>query len=92
MNNFELPALPSNCEVQFQNGEPVFEEPWQARSFAMAVQLNESGLFTWQEWADELARHIAEVEQSQSIRSAADYYKAWQASLEKLVAAKLDHT
>ena len=89
MNNSTLPALPPNCEIQLQNGEPVFEQPWQARSFAMAVQLNESGFFTWQEWADELSLHIAEIEKSSPICDAADYYMAWQASLENLVSKKL---
>lgn len=32
--------------------EHSFNEPWQAHAFAMAVMLNEKGLFTWEEWAE----------------------------------------
>lgn len=90
MNHERLPAIPANCVVPIENGDPVFEEPWQARSFAMAVQLNESGFFTWQEWADELSGHIAEREKSEPISTAASYFNAWQASLEHLVHKKLE--
>ena len=29
---------------------PVFNEPWEARAFALAVSLRDQGLFTWTEW------------------------------------------
>jgi nitrile hydratase accessory protein len=61
--------------------EPVFAAPWQAHAFAMAVKLHERGLFSWREWADELARQIA-------ARPAESYYEQWLAALEALVAAK----
>ena len=38
---------------------PVFNEPWEAKVFAMAVRLHERGLFTWPEWADALGAEIA---------------------------------
>jgi len=38
--------------------EPVFSDPWEAYAFAMAVQLNEAGVFTWVEWASALATEI----------------------------------
>jgi nitrile hydratase accessory protein len=38
---------------------PVFNEPWEAKVFAMAVRLHEHGLFTWPEWADALGAEIA---------------------------------
>ena len=41
------------------DGEPVFDEPWQAHAFAMAVSLHAQGLFTWPEWAQALAEQIA---------------------------------
>ena len=41
----EIPGLPRDGEG------PVFEAPWQAQAFAMAVRLNERGLFSWPEWA-----------------------------------------
>ena len=89
VNKSQLPALPTGCQLQQHNGEPVFEAPWQARSFAMAVQLSDAGLFTWQEWSNELSRQIAVIEQTEAIRDAATYYRVWQSSLETLVNKKL---
>lgn len=37
------PLLPGQPEA---DGEPVFREPWEAHAFAMAVRLQEQGLFT----------------------------------------------
>ena len=37
------------------DGSPVFNEPWQAQAFAMAVTLHEAGYFSWSEWSDRLA-------------------------------------
>ena len=31
--------------------EPVFQEPWQAQAFAMALALQSRGVFAWSEWA-----------------------------------------
>jgi len=89
MTQGRLPAIPTDCEVPHEDGEPIFEEPWQARSFAMTLQLSESGVFTWREWADALSQTIADREKSEPIRDATGYYTAWQASLENLVQKKL---
>ena len=62
-------------------GGPVFNEPWEAQAFAMAVSLHEKGVFTWKEWAAALAREIS----GHADRS---YYESWLAALEKLVEAK----
>lgn len=59
----------------------VFEAPWQAQAFAMAVALHERGAFTWKEWADTLAQVIRE-------EPGAEYYRQWMTSLERLVAGK----
>ncbi len=82
MNTELLKGLPTD------QGEPVFDEPWQARSFAMAVQLHESGLFTWNEWAETLSQCIASQEKSAAISSGSDYYTQWQTALEILVDQK----
>ena len=72
-----------------QDGEPVFDAPWQARTFAMAVKLHQTGLFTWKEWADTLAANIAEQERSSPITSSDDYYRMWQQTLEQLVSERV---
>ena len=40
----ELSQIPRDDEG------PVFNEPWEASAFALAVRLSEEGHFTWPEW------------------------------------------
>lgn len=60
---------------------PVFAAPWEAEAFAMAVKLNEAGVFTWGEWAETLGAEL---------KAAPDrpYYESWLAALERLVEAR----
>lgn len=60
---------------------PVFAEPWEAQAFAMAVKLNEAGVFAWGEWAEALGAEL----KSHPDRP---YYESWLAALETLVEAK----
>jgi nitrile hydratase accessory protein len=60
---------------------PVFAEPWEAQAFAMAVKLNEAGVFQWSEWAETLG---AELEAHPN----RPYYESWLSALEMLVEAK----
>jgi len=60
---------------------PVFAEPWEAQAFAMAVKLNEAGLFSWTEWAGTLGAELRALPER-------PYYESWLAALEKLVEAK----
>ena len=59
----------------------VFNEPWEAQAFAMAVKLNEAGHFTWSEWAQMLGAEIA-------ANPNGHYYENWLSALEKLVERK----
>ena len=68
-----------------ENGELVFDAPWQARSFAMAVKLHEAGLFSWKDWSNKLSENIAAFEQQGAIASSDDYYQLWQQTLEQMV-------
>jgi nitrile hydratase accessory protein len=58
-----------------------FAEPWEAEAFALAVSLQERGVWTAAEWAEALGAEIARDED-------APYYRCWLAALERLVAAK----
>ena len=48
----DLPALPRD-----EDG-PVFNEPWEAKAFALAVGLSEAGCFTWPEWVRIFSQEI----------------------------------
>ena len=74
----DLPGLPRD-----ESG-PVFAEPWQAQAFALAVQLNAEGAFTWIEWAEALGREIAMDPADDGSR----YYHHWVAALEALSAGR----
>jgi len=68
-----------------KNGELVFEAPWEALAFGLAVALSEGGLYSWRDFSQGLATEIATAEQ-EGITSS--YYERWLASLEKLIIAK----
>lgn len=67
------------------NGELVFDAPWQARAFAMAVHLNEQGVFSWAAWSFRLANFIRVHEEHESIQNSDDYYRVWLDALESMI-------
>jgi nitrile hydratase accessory protein len=77
-----LPFLPHDAEG------PVFREPWEAQAFALAVQLQEQGLFAWDEWAQALGAEIAAAQSSGDADLGDTYYRHWLSALERLVVAK----
>jgi nitrile hydratase accessory protein len=66
----------------------VFHEPWEAEAFALALQLNERGLFTWKEWAATLGDEIKKAQAAGDPDTGDTYYHHWLATLERIVAAK----
>lgn len=75
MKASDLAGLPADADG------PVFAAPWEAQAFAMAVKLNEAGVFAWPEWAEVLGREIhAHPERP--------YYESWLAALEAIIEAK----
>jgi nitrile hydratase accessory protein len=82
LNLHSLPSLPSDAEG------PVFREPWEAQAFALAVQLREQGLFTWEEWAQALGHVIASAQKAGDPDLGDTYYSHWLSALERLVVSK----
>ena len=82
---------PMAGQPQSPNGELVFDAPWQARTFAMAVQLHQAGLFEWKTWATQLANNIAEFEKhnDRGVEDSDTYYRLWQKTLEQITARAL---
>ena len=66
----------------------MFDAPWQAQAFAMAVTLHERGLFTWKEWAAMLAEEIKRAQTAGDPDIGTTYFHHWLAALERLVVAK----
>lgn len=68
--------------------EPVFRAPWEAQAFAMAVRLNEAGVFTWSEWAASLSTAIERAQADGDEDLGDTYYQHWLNALETLVSEK----
>ena len=77
------PGLPGG-----EADEPVFRAPWEAHAFALAVQLHQRGLFTWPEWAEELAQQIRQAQAAGDADRGDTYYSHWLAALEAIVTRK----
>jgi nitrile hydratase accessory protein len=77
-----VPGIPCDAEG------PVFLEPWEAQAFAMAVALQERGLFTWNEWAEMLGAEIKAAQRAGDPDTGATYYRHWLVALERMVATK----
>ena len=67
---------------------PVFEQPWEAKVFALVVQLQESGRFTWDEWEEELAKSLGDNPDLSSDEVRASYYHHWMQTLERILKAR----
>jgi len=65
---------------------PVFNEPWEAHAFALAVCLSEAARFSWTEWAALLGQEIQETKERDD--SGSSYYFHWLSALEKLCVKK----
>ena len=77
----DLPGIP------LDNDSPVFNEPWEARAFAMTLALHERGVFTWPQWAEALARQIDRARAAGDADLGDTYYQHWLRALESLVSA-----
>ncbi|HKN14555.1 MAG TPA: nitrile hydratase accessory protein [Candidatus Binatus sp.] len=84
-------ALDKLIDAARLDPDHVFSAPWEARAFAIALQLSGSGHFTWDEFRDRL---IAEVRESDRIRARdgtsdhGEYYDHFLHALEKLLEEK----
>ena len=63
----------------------VFAAPWEAKAFALVIQLHQEGRFAWQEWVDALSGEIAA---DATRHPHTPYYELWLAAAEKLVSGK----
>lgn len=72
-----------------QNGELVFQDPWEGEAFAMAVALYEQGLYRWEEFRDRLIIELAAAERPEiPDAQRPGYYECWLAALESLLVQK----
>jgi nitrile hydratase accessory protein len=83
-----LAALASIPGMPRDEDGPVFAAPWQAQAFAMALTLEQRGIFTWAEWAEMLGAARTHAATKGAPDTAETYYQNWLAALEQMVTAK----
>jgi len=72
---------------QRMDGEPVFDEPWQAQVLAMVDSLVSGGVISPGLWSDSLGAALKDASASGAADTIETYYRAALLALEKL----LDH-
>ncbi|WP_432984160.1 nitrile hydratase accessory protein [Dactylosporangium sp. CA-233914] len=70
------------------NGELVFTEPWESRAFGLAMTLNQSGAFDWEDFRQRLIAQISDWESSHEPGECFSYYHCWLDALEQIVVAQ----
>ena len=73
----QIAYLEGATSLPRSNGELVFEAPWQAHIFSIAVALHERGTYELETFRVRLAKMIASEDRP--------YYESWLAALEQLV-------
>jgi nitrile hydratase accessory protein len=81
-------ALGSGAPLPRDNGELVFEEPWQGRALGMAVVAVERIGASWDEFRRHLVAAIAARGAPAGESAASTYYAAWLDALETLLAER----
>lgn len=69
-------------------GGPVFAAPWEAKAFAMTLDLHRKGVFGWSEWCEALSAEIRAAQAEGDPDLGDTYYQHWLSALEKLIASK----
>lgn len=71
-----------------QQPEPVFAESWQARAFALMIELSEREHFSKTEWTLALARELQNAANRGEADDGSHYYEHWVTALELLAVEK----
>jgi nitrile hydratase accessory protein len=72
----------AEMQLPRQNGELVFDAPWESRAFGLAIALHEQGLYPWGEFSERLAAEIAAREPDED---GSGYYERWLATFERVL-------
>jgi nitrile hydratase accessory protein len=81
-----IPTFSGQAAVPLQEGEPVFQAPWEARAFAMTLALFEQGQYSWKEFQEILIDEIGSAGGGGDPSPA--YYEHWLSAFEQLLRRK----
>ena len=82
MNADENDALTPLAAV---DGEPAFDEPWQAQVLAIADTLVQNGMFSAGEWSAALGAELKKAAREDAVDNQQTYYRCALNALESLV-------
>ncbi len=77
--------MDESVQLPRENGELVFEAPWEARVFGLAVVLCERGCYRWKEFSEALASEIRAADEA---GEESTYYERWLRALRRLTSKK----
>ena len=77
-------ALTEVASIPRDSDGPVFPGPWAARAYAIAVVMNERGVFTWSEWSKTLGPKVA-IATHGRVGDPEAYWEAWLTALEDIL-------
>ena len=87
-DEMESMTLEGRVEPPKANGEVIFDEPWQNRTFGMARSLCEAEYFTWDEFRACLIQQIESWEAAHTASEPYQYFDHFLAALTELTALK----
>jgi nitrile hydratase accessory protein len=85
----EIAEMNGSASLPRKNGEMVFHDDWERKSFAIAVSLANQGLYEWEEFQSELITAIKDAEGDNPYHPSRGYFESWLVSLESLLDKKL---
>jgi nitrile hydratase accessory protein len=79
------PVIADETTLPRRNGELVFDEPWESRSFGLAVALHHAGVVDWEAFRARLVDVIGAWERGPHNPDGWSYYARWHEALEALL-------
>ena len=66
-----------------------FAEPWEAKAFAIIVELSQAGHFSWSDWVDCFSKEVAAADAIEATGAVSkSYYEQWLNAAETLLIEK----
>jgi nitrile hydratase accessory protein len=84
-------ALEQLIDAARLDPDHVFSAPWEARAFAIALKLSESGHFSWDEFRERLIAEVGASDRARARDGTSDhgeYYEHFLSALEHLLQDK----
>ena len=62
-----------------------FDALWHAQAFALAVALNEAGLYSWSDWTERFGADLQAARAQDPLDGSDDYFTVWLTTLEAML-------